>query len=151
MANHKILFTALALVLYPRQTTLLALLTILARICLLFIFIPGTGLPLQISATTTAVTAVTRVLDTFAQFLLRSAILVLAVHSSTKIVKLVLFWCAENIDGVLLPGYAGAWGSWIWIVGIGEVSFLVCRWAVCHARKTADGDIGWPHETPGSC
>jgi hypothetical protein len=117
MVNHKILFTALALLLYPRQTTILALLIILARTSLLFIPVP--------------LTAVTSVLDTLGHLLLRSALLVLALHSSMKIIKLVLFWCAENIEGVLLPGYAGAWGSWIWIVGMAELAFLVCRLGVC--------------------
>lgn len=51
MVNYKILFTALYLQLYPRQTTLLTLLTIFIRACL--IFLPSLTLPLQTTSTPT--------------------------------------------------------------------------------------------------
>lgn len=126
MMNYKLLFTALALVLFPRQLTFLSLLTIFLRLVIVIV-IPAT------SPGTPASTPVTAVLDTLANLLLRSTVLVLCLHSSIRIVKMVLLWCAQNIDAILLPA-----GSWTWIcVALGEVVVSVCRWVVCPLLSTS--------------
>ena len=117
LVNYKLLFTTLALILFPRHLTFLSLLTIFLRL----ILIPATS-----PATSPAATGpVTTVLDNLGKLLLRSTVLVLCLHSSIQIVKMGLLWCARNID-------APAARSWSWIcIALGEVVVLVCRLLVC--------------------
>lgn len=121
-SNLKILLTALLLILYPHQTTLLALLTLLLR---LTAGVPGTTPDLP--------GLITIVLDTLAKLLLQAATLVLGGYSALRAVRVVLIWGAHGIDASLAGrGVYNVLRAGVLVV-LGEVVVLISRWAAVHS------------------
>ena len=127
--NYRILFTGLALLVYPRQGALLAMFTLLVRTTLLFI-----PLPFKITSAT----------DNFGCLLFLSATLVLALHSAIGLVRILLFWSAQNVH-LLLPEYSAS----IWIVGLVELMFLIFR-AMVFSLSLLMLNIGHSHGKEGT-